>query len=245
MWLWLDPVRMMNAYHNKWTCKISEPYHFLWVSSYPIAKSMLVMISLDRLIAVLFPIRYYKFNRRYAAVIVGIPFGFWLAFGSLGNLLAFLVPGDDVFKGICLTSFSIPAIMGLITNYFNIVSGHLSTAIALLVVIVHRRSRMKVAAMVQSDNQLKKSIKQQQKLMKMIMITCIITFITFQVPATISLIWWSRMKDNHQLLAILSPILNGIIPNLNPIANVFIYSLRHGEIKLSVLKLICWWKQLH
>uniref|UniRef100_A0A914W3F4 G-protein coupled receptors family 1 profile domain-containing protein n=1 Tax=Plectus sambesii TaxID=2011161 RepID=A0A914W3F4_9BILA len=58
---------------TRWRCFMT-PWVLLWVWSQPTAAVMLVVISLDRMLAVSFPLRYYFFTARYAYRLVAVAY---------------------------------------------------------------------------------------------------------------------------------------------------------------------------
>uniref|UniRef100_A0A914V4F8 G-protein coupled receptors family 1 profile domain-containing protein n=1 Tax=Plectus sambesii TaxID=2011161 RepID=A0A914V4F8_9BILA len=60
---------------TRWQC-LMTPWVILWGWCQPLTALMLTVVSLDRIIAVTFPLKYYGFTHRYAFTMVGCAYGY-------------------------------------------------------------------------------------------------------------------------------------------------------------------------
>lgn len=82
-------------YVSRWECYL-KPWNILFSFSYPLEGYILVMVSLDRLIAISAPLRYFTLTADYAWRMVGAIYLFVLANVIVGAVLCYAAPDSHV-----------------------------------------------------------------------------------------------------------------------------------------------------
>jgi hypothetical protein len=93
------------VYVSRWDCYL-KPWNILFDFSDPLGAYVLVLVSLDRLIAVSVPLRYFILTTTYAWRMVGALFVFVLSNVIVGAVLCYIMPDSHIpiFPSYCYFS---------------------------------------------------------------------------------------------------------------------------------------------
>uniref|UniRef100_A0A914ULR6 G-protein coupled receptors family 1 profile domain-containing protein n=1 Tax=Plectus sambesii TaxID=2011161 RepID=A0A914ULR6_9BILA len=206
---------------TRWRCFMT-PWVLLWVWSQPTAAVMLVVISLDRMLAVSLPLRYYFFTARYAYRLVAvaysimfIPIIWWLVDSYTTEPIA-EVP-SYCFVGYNFTPTDHP--------YFS--KFLLFATVASVIMYIPVLLMLKITL---AKNRTMEDAVKYEKMKRATLalgISSFCTFIFYIVPMAIVNL---KLFDNLNVFYLML--------NFNAMFNIFIYIARFKEIRVGIKALV-------
>uniref|UniRef100_A0A914VI77 G-protein coupled receptors family 1 profile domain-containing protein n=1 Tax=Plectus sambesii TaxID=2011161 RepID=A0A914VI77_9BILA len=88
---------------SRWDCSL-KIWNIIWLISNPLAGLMLLVISIDRLLAVSIPFRYFTFTSRYAFKLVAAVYTFVMFPALLSTYLSYQFQAPE-YPAYCFTSY--------------------------------------------------------------------------------------------------------------------------------------------
>uniref|UniRef100_A0A914UI96 G-protein coupled receptors family 1 profile domain-containing protein n=1 Tax=Plectus sambesii TaxID=2011161 RepID=A0A914UI96_9BILA len=210
------------------TACLWTPFFLIKTFTCPAEACMLLIISVDRLIAVLKPLKYATFTRIYAILLVGISLCVGVIITLFLTLNLELQKSDDTINAVCLLSKMGKIYMA--TNcYVRFVLATLSVIVYIFVGIAYRRYQMNMCkAFPTSQDRLRKV---QRRLTTTVGMCALLTFLLYLLPTTIAILHLE--SDTTVWVSVC-----WVLINVNAVANVFVYSLRHEDIRQGIKLLI-------
>uniref|UniRef100_A0A914XA79 G-protein coupled receptors family 1 profile domain-containing protein n=1 Tax=Plectus sambesii TaxID=2011161 RepID=A0A914XA79_9BILA len=98
---------------SRWHCGTTV-WNIFWTFTNSLAGLMLLVISIDRLLAVSIPMRYFTFTKKYACILVGSAFAYICIPATVSFILAYQFQEPE-FPAYCLTG------MGMHDRYYKCV----------------------------------------------------------------------------------------------------------------------------
>jgi hypothetical protein len=229
--LHLIELEKANAKVSWWHC-IGTPVIVLEFSMI-LQTIMLLVVSIDRFIAIKMPLKYFTFTRKYAIGMVFFCFILTAVFTVILVVYAYIV--DKMTRAtadaICIYGGELD---GLFTSmyYIRLVMVSLSVLIYAIVWFLFRRYQN---AAVATFPTIKTHLcKTQSRLTTTVGICALFTFVLYVIP---TILMYSNLNPH-----VWAPIIC-VINCFNGVVNVFVYSLRHEDIRRG-LKLLFLCKQL-
>uniref|UniRef100_A0A914WVQ1 G-protein coupled receptors family 1 profile domain-containing protein n=1 Tax=Plectus sambesii TaxID=2011161 RepID=A0A914WVQ1_9BILA len=205
---------------TRWQCLLS-PWVILWAWCQPLTALMLTVVSLDRLIAVSFPLRYYTYTNRYAFALVGCAYGYVFIPFFIAAYRSYQVVVPDV-PAYCLTFHGFTAADYVYFQNF-LLAGTSSSVILYIPVLIKLKFAMDSNHAI--DNSVK--FKRLKRATITLGISTFFTFIFYIVP--MAFITFKVFKDLTVFYLML---------NLNAMVNIFIYFTRFKEIRAGLKSLV-------
>uniref|UniRef100_A0A914UX85 G-protein coupled receptors family 1 profile domain-containing protein n=1 Tax=Plectus sambesii TaxID=2011161 RepID=A0A914UX85_9BILA len=122
---------------SRWQCAIS-PWSIVVTFSNSLAGIALVMLSIDRLLAVSIPFRYFKFTNRYAFCIVGAAFAYVVPPVCVSYYLSYQYQTPE-FPAYCLSAMGMHPAYYSYFVMFHLVTSFVSVILYIPVLITLRR----------------------------------------------------------------------------------------------------------
>uniref|UniRef100_A0A914V669 G-protein coupled receptors family 1 profile domain-containing protein n=1 Tax=Plectus sambesii TaxID=2011161 RepID=A0A914V669_9BILA len=207
---------------SRWQC-FTKPWNLIWLVSSPWQDTTLLMVSIDRFIAVAFPLRYFSFSTRYAYLL-----NLFAYLGALPPLIVGAVISYSYQKpemaGICYTQSGMGDGYFAFRNMLRFCTNVISLALYVPILILLQKT-IKTGPL----NDERHMAAQISRLKKVT--------ITLAISAFFVLLF-STIPDIILMLNVLSDRLPlYIITNGNEIAYIFIYSLRFKDIRQGLISL--------
>uniref|UniRef100_A0A914WI51 G-protein coupled receptors family 1 profile domain-containing protein n=1 Tax=Plectus sambesii TaxID=2011161 RepID=A0A914WI51_9BILA len=207
---------------SRWQCSIAV-WNLIWLFASPWQDTTLLMVSIDRFIAVAFPLRYFSFSTRYAYLL-----NFFAYVGALPQIIASVVISYSYqkpeFPAICYTQ------AGLSDGYFRF-----KLMLRFCITVISLALYVPILILLQKALKTGQSISERQVATQISRLKKVT--ITLAISAFFVLLF-STVPDIVEMLNILTDKLPlYIIVNGNEIAYIFIYSLRFKDIRQGLISL--------
>uniref|UniRef100_A0A914XF25 G-protein coupled receptors family 1 profile domain-containing protein n=1 Tax=Plectus sambesii TaxID=2011161 RepID=A0A914XF25_9BILA len=207
---------------SRWQCSMAV-WNLIWLFATPWQDTTLLMVSIDRFIAVAFPLRYFSYSTKYAYLL-----NFFAYVGALPQISASVVISysyqEPEFPAICYTQSG----QGDGFFRFKLMLRFCITVISLALyvpILILLQKALKTGQSI-SERQVAAQISRLKKVT-----------ITLAISAFFVLLF-STVPDIIEMLNILTDKLPlYIIVNGNEIAYIFIYSLRFKDIRQGLISL--------
>ncbi len=123
---------------TSWHCMMYFQTIFFFVGSQTSAL-MLVMLSVDRFMAVVFYVKYKNFTKRYARSVLLAVFTYGVIFGGAAFLSSWAQTGEQKsYSSICLGTWAVPNWYSVYYNAFSALGGFLSVFLYIVVIVAYR-----------------------------------------------------------------------------------------------------------
>uniref|UniRef100_A0A914WNR7 G-protein coupled receptors family 1 profile domain-containing protein n=1 Tax=Plectus sambesii TaxID=2011161 RepID=A0A914WNR7_9BILA len=207
---------------SRWHCGTTV-WNISWTFANNLAGLMLLVVSIDRLIAVSIPLRYFTFTKRYACILVGSAFAYICIPATVSFVLSYQYQKPE-FPAICQIS------NGMHDGYYKyLVRFHLVTSFGSVflygpVIFMLKRTLRRTVGRSEAEK-----ISRLKKVTYTLGIHTCFTFLFNMVPDL--LMMYSNIPVANQ-----TPI--SMMLNLNAMVNIFIYTLRFKEMRNGLKALI-------
>jgi hypothetical protein len=218
----LTPLQCMMSFSN-WMFAFTDTAQCL----------LLLVVSLDRLFSVSFPLRYYPFGRRYGYSLVCFVFMYSFASAVAAWIYPLAYSGPPFISALCVNRLA----YGPFQTYLNVIRiafAYTSVALYALVLIVYRRKVAKVTAPM-CDARRALSDDRQRRLTTTLGLQSLSTLLLFILPMSLATSSYISLDWIIWLF---------IFSNGNAIANLFIYVWRLKEFRHALVSTICGFRQL-
>ena len=199
---------------------------------------MLVVLSVDRLIAVSIPLKYFGFNRYYAYKLLAVAYGYCIGFGSVFIILAIIKSNDtQLISASCYLEETLSAVNRSMALYYMTMFstyGIVSVVVFFIMGVVNWR---KTNITISDENLQERERQFQRRVTKSVTVSCFCTFTFAVVPSALG-----YGGDFFKFPRLVTQLI-WLLPNLNPGCNVIIFLKRQPEI-LEALKAMIKCKQM-
>uniref|UniRef100_A0A914VC55 G-protein coupled receptors family 1 profile domain-containing protein n=1 Tax=Plectus sambesii TaxID=2011161 RepID=A0A914VC55_9BILA len=217
---------------------ILTPWNLCFVWTDALCHVMLLTVSIDRFIAVKFPLKYYTFSTRYAYGIVGGTYLFIfinLAMG-IGTTLKHNYPEKPK---LCYTAYALSDFYYAYHTWLAVAGDMLSVLLYIIVIYIsykttHQMDHQRVGTTRISAQQLK-ALQIQKKVTRTLGISSLCTFLFYCIPYAFKMLVQPYVTGN---------LVNSVIPytfivnQLNQMANFFIYTSRQRDLRIGLKNFI-------
>ena len=190
---------------------------------------MLLVVALDRLIAVSFPIRYFKFSVRYGWVVVVCSYGFLFVLGTIGGTTAYPYQHPEK-PAVCMSSYAFTDWFSNLQFLIQCMSIVLCIPVYIAVALVFKKKQGHVWP--EGTVAHESFLKLQRRLVITLAISSIFSFLFYEVPTLLLFASWIFDLPGLQFGS-MGPVFYAL-SLLNPILNLFIYAVRHKDIRLGI-----------
>ena len=220
---------------STWYC-FFMPHNFVWTIADNLMPCFLLIVSIDRLICVWKPLKYFKYTTRYSNCLAGIGYTYGMGtFLAAVSLHFFHLEQNGSVKRICYYSFGhSPAFMAY-SSVAKILMAIASVILYGVVLLVYRNfARTQIVAINMNKggtNALEKRYEQNQKRMTVSLgISCALTLAFYVFPTTLMYIMRSLLKieANNFFMSLY------MISNLNAVFNLIILLKRQKVVRQSL-----------
>uniref|UniRef100_A0A914VCV3 G-protein coupled receptors family 1 profile domain-containing protein n=1 Tax=Plectus sambesii TaxID=2011161 RepID=A0A914VCV3_9BILA len=218
------------------TCMF-KPWNLLFIWTDPMTSIMLMVISIDRLLAVCLPIQYYKRSAKLGRWQLIAAHTFMLCSVITGWSLAY-PENKPLYPSICWSSKGIHSGYFVYHTWLRIIAALMSVILYGIVVALMWMRARRIAASTRWGVNLGVSrfSKRQVKLNVSMGISCLCTCVFYVLPICIELYEVVSGAESDWLGSVMS--FSQIISNLNSICNFIVLMYRHADIRRAVLSLL-------
>ena len=219
---------------TSWDCMV-KPHVIFFLFGAPLAAVMLICVSVDRLLAVLVPMEYFKLGTSYAYKLVGVFYLYGLLSGLVLTVLSYLQPREAIYAKTC-SAWSAIGIYEYANKYYflvRVVGGLTSVILYIFIPVLYRKS-VKACTRSNQTAELQK-IQRQKRLLITCGLSASFTFIFYVFP-NILRTYFAGAGDNGFLDIIFQYV--SVIQNVNPIMNFVLYMSRHADIRNALLNFL-------
>uniref|UniRef100_A0A914VYX6 G-protein coupled receptors family 1 profile domain-containing protein n=1 Tax=Plectus sambesii TaxID=2011161 RepID=A0A914VYX6_9BILA len=211
------------VYTSRWQCFI-KPWNLIWLVASPWQDATLLMVSIDRFIAVAFPMKYFSYSTRYAYLLNFLAYVGALLPVSVGVVISYGFEKPE-FPAICYTQ------SGLSDGYYRF-----RTMLRFCITVISLALYVPILILLQKTMKTGRSFSERHVAAQMIRLKKVT--VTLAISAFFVLLF-STVPDIIEMLNVLTNKLPlYIITNGNEIAYIFIYSLRFKDIRQGLISLV-------
>uniref|UniRef100_A0A914WS42 G-protein coupled receptors family 1 profile domain-containing protein n=1 Tax=Plectus sambesii TaxID=2011161 RepID=A0A914WS42_9BILA len=215
---------------SRWDC-VGTPHFILLTFAFSVQAGMLLLISLDRLIAFLKPLQYNTFTKAYAISLMALCYFLAALYTVMLLLYVLLADGDAKIKSInaiCLI-VEINEVDKTYDSIYLVRIGlsSISCLIYALVWYLSRKYHLRTTARFPSNAyRLRRS---QRHLTATVGICALFTFVLNVLPTGLVVL----AGQLHWVMDFWGPVC-WLLNCVNAVVNIFVYSLRHEDIRMGL-----------
>uniref|UniRef100_A0A914VV68 G-protein coupled receptors family 1 profile domain-containing protein n=1 Tax=Plectus sambesii TaxID=2011161 RepID=A0A914VV68_9BILA len=211
---------------------MTQLHNVLWPFTDTAQSLMMAAVSMDRLFAVAFPLRYFFLTRRYAVWLVVMIFVYSLISAGSAWLYPLGEAGNQSVPATCYSSSSVGPIFNQYYTNLRVVAAWTSVVLYVLVILTYRYRATQVAHYLGCGPVQAAHRRKQTRLTRTLAVQCVFTFLLYILPTSIV----SILPSVHDWTLIRGYLL--VLTNANAIANLFLYLVRLKEFRLGFQKMI-------
>lgn len=229
---WVILSGRFNELVPLWECTLN-PFVWMWSYSEPSQTFMLSIVSLDRLILLMFPLQYLSFGPNYGYFMIFLGYLYGLsgtAYFLIQSYLVHVSVNEPRVKKYCRSS-DVQNVGGFYDYYNTMVPlmAALSIIIYIFVVILYR---YRIKHSIKGGKADEKKLKAQRKLTISLGINSVLTFVLVVSGTIIAFLDRIMFHTTFDLSTYL-----WIMAQCNPMINFFVIFTRQREIRLGLIRL--------
>uniref|UniRef100_A0A914WJ63 G-protein coupled receptors family 1 profile domain-containing protein n=1 Tax=Plectus sambesii TaxID=2011161 RepID=A0A914WJ63_9BILA len=222
---------------TRWSCFV-KIWNLVYYFSMPMSSSMLTIVSIDRLYAVFYPLRYFALTSHYAVRMVFTLYALVTIGVIINAILSYSSSGELLYPTYCFTKHGEHP---LFFQYYDIIVRAAMPFISvLLYIVVWARLRKKFSIVRHGEQGLAHKMKRMRRITGTLAVCCVCTLMLNSLPLFYGYFF---VKLGAPTWATLDQDIF-VANNVNPVLNVFIYLYRQREIR-GGFKILLMGKQLN
>lgn len=213
---------------------ILTPWNLCFVWTDALCHVMLLTVSIDRFIAVKFPLKYYTFSTKYAYRLVGGTYLFIFINLTVGISTTLKYDFPEKPK-LCYTAYALSDFYYTYHTWLAVAGDILSVFLYVIVIYIsYRTAHQQMETQYISPQQVK-AVQIQRKVTQTLAISSLLTFLFYCVPYAFKMLVQPYVTG--KLVDSVIPY-TFIVNQLNQMANFFIYTTRQKDIRIGVKNFI-------
>ncbi|KHN79678.1 hypothetical protein Tcan_11811 [Toxocara canis] len=211
------------------------PWNIISVWGEPMAAICLLMVSIDRLLAITIPITYYKNSQQMQNIQIIVWNVMMCSIALISWCFSFL-DTEQIHSPFCWTTDSMLPIFNTLTLLLTIIASVSSVLLYVVVFILSKKHANRIHGNQKDQQQYGNTFERQQRQLTITMgISCVFTLILYVLPVCAKFTLANRLEMDAwgaiQSYATISC-------NLTPLTNIAVIVLRHREIRRRFINVL-------
>ncbi|MCP9261181.1 hypothetical protein DINM_004569 [Dirofilaria immitis] len=193
-----------------------------------------LMVSTDRIISLLFPMRYFENNYSYQIKQIIVYFGLVSLLTLIGCIISF-TDAKSMLNGYCWSGDTLQPVFADLNGVLMMASASLSVIIYIIVYFLSRKHIRRIKS-IRTEVSLQVFEARQRKLTITMGVSCVFTLIFYVLPLCFKLFIYSNDDPTTYYSELLRSIVT-VSCNVNPLANIATILIKQNNIACHVKQL--------